>query len=113
MREHGYVSMPPLEETFASYLSAGEPSTLKAPALQSKPINTVSRMIGRAYAAADQAGATLYTMAVLQEYHADLLKELGLGQGLSPEVVAELCRTTDLALRVTKQTAAVLPQSVD
>lgn len=112
MREHGYVSMPPLEEPFAGYLSAGEPLTLKAPALQSKPINTVSRMIGRAYAAADQAGATLYTMVVLQEYHADLLKELDLGQGLSSEAVAELCRTTDLTLRVTKQTAATVGRSM-
>jgi len=68
MSEHRYVLMPPLEESFVSYLSAGEPSTLKAPALQSKPINTASRMIGRAYVTADQAGATLYTMVVLQEY---------------------------------------------
>ncbi len=38
MREHGYASMPPIEGTLASYLSAGGTSTLKAPALPSKPL---------------------------------------------------------------------------
>ncbi len=44
-------------------------------------------------------------MAVLQAYQADLLKDLDKGQGLSPDEVAELRRTTDLALRATKQAA--------
>lgn len=34
--EWGYVRMPPVEETLASYLSQGESSSLKAPALPSK-----------------------------------------------------------------------------
>ncbi len=42
-------------------------------------------------------------MAVLQAYQADLLKDLDKGQGLSPDEVAEQARTTDLALRATKQ----------
>ncbi len=48
MREHGYVSMPPIEDTLASYLSAGVTSTLKAPALPSKPLRETSRLNGRA-----------------------------------------------------------------
>ncbi len=44
-------------------------------------------------------------MAVLQAYQADLLKDLDKGQGLSPDEVAELRCTTDLALRATKQAA--------
>lgn len=46
--------------------------------------------MGRVYAAAGQAGGALHTMAVLQTYQANLLKYLDQGQGLSPEVVAEL-----------------------
>ncbi len=74
--------MPPVEETLASYLSVGETSSLKAPSLPSKPLQK--------YAAAGQAVASLHTMAVLQAYQADLLKDLDKGQGLSPDEVAEL-----------------------
>ncbi len=112
MREHGYASMPPIEETLASYLSRSVPSTLKAPALPSKALKDTSRLNGRAYAAAGQAGAALHTMSVLQAYQADLLKDLDQGQGLPPEAVTELRRTTDLALRATKQTAAVIDRSM-
>ncbi len=72
----------------------------------------VSRLNGRAYAAAGQAGAALHTMSVLQAYQADLLKDLDQGQGLPPEAVTELRRTTDLALRATKQTAAAIGRSM-
>lgn len=47
----------------------------------------------------------LHTMAVLQAYRADLLKDLDQGKGLSP-VVSELHMATDLALRATKQVAS-------
>ncbi len=60
--EHGYASMPPVKEMLVSYLSAGVMSTLKAPALPSKPLRETSRLNGRAYAAASQAGAALHTM---------------------------------------------------
>ncbi|XP_051748234.1 uncharacterized protein LOC127511460 [Ctenopharyngodon idella] len=45
-------------------------------------------------------------------YQADLLKDLDQGQGLSPDAVAELRHTTDLALRATKQTAASIGRSM-
>ncbi len=70
-----------MEETLASYLSVGETSSLKAPSLPPKPLQK--------YAAAGQAVASLHTMAVLQAYQADLLKDLDKGQGLSPDEVAE------------------------
>ncbi len=108
MREHGYPSMPPIEETLASYLLAGVTSTLKAPALPSKPLRETSHLNGRAYAAAGQAGAALHTMSVLQAYQADLLRDLDQGQGISPEGVAELSRATD----TTKQTAAAIGRSM-
>ncbi len=87
-------------------------STLKAPALPSKALKDTSRLNGRAYVAAGQAGAALHTMSVLQAYQADLLKDLDQGQGLPPEAVTELRRTTDLALRTTKQTAAAIGRSM-
>ncbi len=79
----------------------GETSSLKAPCLPSKPLQETSCLNGRAYAAAGQVDS-LHTMAVLQAYQADLLKDLDKGPGLSPDEVAELFRTTDLALRATK-----------
>ncbi len=51
-------------------------------------------------------------MAVLQTYQADLLKNLDNGQGLSPDEVAELHRTTDLVLRATKQAATAMGRSM-
>ncbi|XP_058609037.1 serine/threonine-protein phosphatase 4 regulatory subunit 3-like [Onychostoma macrolepis] len=104
--------MPLVEETLASYLSVGETSSLKTPSLPSKPLQETSRLNGRAYAAAGQAVALLHTMAVLQAYQADLLKDLDKGQGLSPDEVAELRRTTDLALRATKQAATDMGRSM-
>ncbi len=112
MRENGYEKMPPVEETLASYLSMGKTASLKVPSLPSKPLQDTSRLNGKAYAAAGQAVASLHTMAVLQAYQADLLKDLDNGQGLSPDGVAELRRTTDLALRATKQAATAMGRSM-
>ncbi len=112
MRESGYERMPPVEETLASYLSMGDTASLKVPSLQFKSLQDTSRLNGRAYAAAGQAVASLHTMAVLQAYQADLLKDLDDGQGLSPDEVAELRRTTDLALRATKQAATAMGRSM-
>ncbi len=112
MRENGYERMSPVEETLASYLSMGETPSLKVPSLPSMPLQATSRLNGRAYAAAGQAVASLHTMAVLQAYQADLLKDLDSGQGLSPNEVAELRRTTDLALRATKQAASAMGRSM-
>ncbi len=41
----------------------------------------------------------LHTMAILQAYQADVLKEMDEGTGLTPEAVKELRRATDLAYR--------------
>ncbi|KAI2653751.1 Lamina-associated polypeptide 2, isoform alpha [Labeo rohita] len=112
MREHGYQRLPPVEETLASYLSLGKVTSLKTPSLPSIPLQVTSRLNGRAYAAAGQAVGTLHTMAVLQAYQADLLKDLDKGQGLSPDEVAELRRTMDLALRATKQAATAMGRSM-
>lgn len=66
--ERGYVRMPPVEETFASYISQGESSSLKIPALMSVALQSTLHLNGRTYVAAGQAGGALHTMAVLQTY---------------------------------------------
>ncbi len=61
----------------------------------------------------------LHTMAILQAYQADVLKEMDEGTGLTPEAVKELrratdlaLRATDLALRATKHTARAVGRSM-
>ncbi len=58
------------------------------------------------------AGMALHTMAILQAYQADVLKEMDEGTGLTPEAVKELRRATDLALRATKHTARAVGRSM-
>lgn len=64
------------------------------------------------YAAVDQAVGALHTMAVLQAYQADLLKDLDQGKILTPETVLKLCRATDLDFCATKQMACVIGPSI-
>lgn len=56
--------------------------------------------MGKSYAVAVQACGAFNTMAVLQAYKADLLKDLDQGEGLFP---------TDLELRATKRAAFDTP----
>lgn len=85
---------------------------IKAPTLPSKPLRTTSALVGKGYAAAGQAGACLHTMAVLQAYQADLLKELDEGEELRSDDISELRRTADLSLRATKETARAIGRSM-
>ncbi len=77
--ERGYRAMPLVEQMLASYLSPDAASSLKALTLPTKLLRTSSALVGKGYAAAGQAGSCLHTMAVLQAYQADLLKELDEG----------------------------------
>lgn len=66
-----------------------------------------------AFQAAGRAGTALHTMAVLQTYQTDLLKELSMcGGNVNEEVFAELCQATDLSLHMTKQTAPAISRSM-
>lgn len=104
---------PPTEETLACYLSMDETLSYKAPSLPSRHLQ-VKCLNGKAYATAGQAVASLHTMAILQAYQADVLKDLHKGQGLSPDEVARLRRTTDLDLAQVsaRTTRGSLPVSV-
>ncbi len=89
LSECGYRAMPRVKQTLAGYLSPGAASSLKAPVLPTKPLHVSSVLVGKGYTAAGQAGACLHTMAVLQAYQADLLKELDdLSLWLSTKAVA-------------------------
>ncbi len=110
--EQGYTAMPVVEDTLASHLSPSlAPSWKSCPLLPTKPCRTTSALIGKSYIAAGQAGMALHTMAILQAYQADVLKEMDEGTGLNPEAVKELRRATDLTLRATKHTAHAVGRS--
>ncbi len=111
--EQGYTTMPRIEDTLAFHLSPSlAPSWKSCPLFPSKPCRTTSALIGKSYIAAGQAGMALHTMAILQAYQADVLKEMDEGTGLTPEAVKELRRATDLALRATKHTARAVGRSM-
>ncbi len=111
-KARGYMMMPQIEETLAGYLSPGSSSSLKKPTLPTKPCRATSSLVGKAFQAAGQAGATLHTMAVLQAYQVDLLKDLSTGGSIDEEAFLELRRATDLSLRATKQTARAIDRSM-
>lgn len=69
----GYVKMPSVEETMACYLLQSEAISLKAPVLQFIPLQTTSRLNGKAHVAVGQAGGALHTVSVLQAYQPDPL----------------------------------------
>lgn len=101
--------MPKVEKTLAGYLSPVYASSVKRPALPSKPCRITLSLVGKAYEAAGQTGGSLHTMAVFQAYQADLLKELDTDLALA---VKELRRTTNLSLRTNKQTARAIGHSM-
>lgn len=108
----GYVTMPKAEETLASYLSPASSVSLKAPALPSRPLKNTSVLVGKAYSAAGQAAACLHTMAIMQAYQADLLKDVSEGGEISADMISELRQTADLTLRATRESAKSIGRSM-
>ncbi len=72
-----------MEESLAGYLAAPLASSCGAPTLPSKPCQFTSRLVGKVYAVAGQAGGTLHTISVLQAYQADLLRDANAAGGVS------------------------------
>ncbi|KAI2643846.1 Malformin synthetase mlfA [Labeo rohita] len=110
--ERGYRAIPRVEQTLASYLSPEASSSLKALVLPTKPLRTTSVLVGKGYSAAGQTGSCLHTMAVLQAYQADLLKELDESDEVSKDNISELRRAADLSLHATKETARAIGRSM-
>ncbi len=112
LEDSGYTKMPRMEESLAGYLAAPLASSWRAPTLPSKPCQFTSRLVGKAYAVAGQAGGTLHTISVLQAYQADLLRDADAAGGVAPDEIEELRRSCDLALRATKQAARTIGRSL-
>ncbi len=75
--EQGYTAIPVVKDILASHLSPSlEPSWKSRPLFPTKPCRTTSALIGKSYITAGQVGMALYTMAMLQAYQADVLKEM-------------------------------------
>lgn len=66
--------------------------------------------------APSQTGACLHTMAIMQTYQVDLLRDLDegevVGSGGSADAIKKLRRATDLSLRATKETAHAIGPSM-
>lgn len=112
LKEIGYGMMPKVEETMVSYLSPDAASSLKAPILPTKLCRITSSLVRKAYITAGQAGACLRTMAILQVYQADLLKDFDEGEEVQPDNIRELRRATYLSLHATKETARAIGPSM-
>ncbi|XP_067291819.1 scavenger receptor cysteine-rich domain-containing group B protein-like [Pseudorasbora parva] len=102
LKQYGYGAMPKVEETLASHLSPSSALSLKAPSLPTSP---VFALVGNAYSAAGQAAACLHTMAIVQAYKADLLRDMDSSDVVGGDIITELRSSADLALRATKETA--------
>lgn len=63
-KAHGYTIKPQAEETLAGHLSPGSASSVKKPALPTKPCRTTSTLVRKAFQASGQADAVLHTMAL-------------------------------------------------
>ncbi|XP_050956537.1 uncharacterized protein LOC127157344 [Labeo rohita] len=103
---------PCLKPTYKNNNSVGRQQPMTHGVVSTNAIFLTIASQLRAYAAAGQTVGALHTMAVLQAYQADLLKDLDKSQGLSPDEVAELRRTTYLDLRATKQAATAMGRSM-
>ncbi len=79
IKKDGYGEMPKVEETLASYLSPESSSSAKSPVLPTKPVRTISALVGKAYSAIGQAATCLHTMSQLQAYQAELLSDFDEG----------------------------------
>ncbi len=105
VEQRAVETMLPVEETLAEL---GRGLEVSPP----PPVKAVSSHVEKYYSAAGQAAATLLSIVVFQAYQAELLKELDVGEGITPEAVKELRQATDLVLRATKHTAQAVGHSM-
>ncbi len=112
--EQVYATVPAVEDMLAVHLLPNSaPSWKSQTLLPSKLCRTTSALIGKSNMAAGQAGAAVHTIAILQAYQAEVLKEMDEGDGVTLEAVKELRRATDLALRATKHMAWAVGRSME
>jgi len=100
MLEHDYGTMLRVEETLTCYLSLEAAWSLKALTLSTKPNRTTSSLMGKV----NMAMGHLHTMAILQAFQADLLRDLDEGEGVGTSAIKEL--------QATKETVHIIGRSM-
>lgn len=108
---HGYVRMPPVEETVAAHLCLSATSLGAALGLPSKPFGFTAHLANKAYACAGEAASALHSMAVLQVFQAKLLQSLDDGS-VDTDVVRDLRAATDFALMAPKRSAQAIGRAM-
>ncbi len=109
---HGYVRMPPVEETVAAHLCPASAKTMGSDiSLPSKPCRMTAHLASKAYSSAGEGASALNAMAVLQVFQAKLLQSLE-GGTASPEAVNDLRAATDFALMATKRAAQAIGRTM-
>lgn len=108
---HGYVRMPPVEETVAAHLCPSSSALGSDRSLPSKPCRFTAHQADKAYAAAGEAVSALHAMAILQVFQAKLLQSLD-GGAVGADVIRDLRAATDLALMATKRSAQAIGRSM-
>lgn len=111
------VSNPPVwyysnivEEALATYLSPDTASSLKAPALPTKPCRITSELRELIWLWVGLVLACI--LSILQAYQADLFKHLDEGDEPMPDDITELRKAADLSLHVTKEMACAISRSI-
>lgn len=100
---HGFVRMPPVEETVATHLCPSSSALGSDRSLPSKPCRFTAHQADKAYGVEGEAASALHAMAVLQVFQAKLLQCLDEVASVDADVIRDLRSATDLALMATKQ----------
>lgn len=66
LKDYGYGAIPRVEETLASNLSPESASSLKAPKLPTKPVRTISVLVGKMYSAAGLGFGVVLTIETFE-----------------------------------------------
>ncbi|CAM4569325.1 unnamed protein product [Leuciscus chuanchicus] len=110
---HGYLHMPPVEETVAAHLCPNSTPALGSDrTLPSKPCRFTAHQADKAYGAAGEAVSALHAMAILQVMQAKLLKSMDGAASADAGVIRDLRSATDLALVATKRAAQAVGRSM-
>ncbi len=92
---HGYVCIPPIEETVEAHLCPASAKTLGSDiSLTSKPCRMTAHLASKAYSSAGEGASALHAMAVLQVFQTKLLQSLK-GGTVSPDTVNGLRAASD------------------
>jgi hypothetical protein len=110
--DHGYLRIPPVEETVAAHLCPSAPALGSDRSLPSRACRFTAHQANKAYGAAGEAVSALHAMAVLQVLQAKQLKSLDGAASVDADAIRDLRSATDLALLATKRSAQAIGRSM-